>query len=239
MQLIRLFILTLSVLIFVACRQTATKETSKLNDRNISETGELVPINFSDTNYSDLTSYAVDTTTIGGWSIRYFVKDDSTRYKDLYISCSRGNIKSTFRADNVLKFRRYFIPEFKTETKTNIYFTHGCATDCSAILVFEKDSIATFTDYSQVVKYNFEFGQILYVTDSSYKDEDKIYELALVDVSKRKTHKLTFHGICDGVYKPACVDTVIFKKDNVSVTVKLRKNIESIDQTKQIKTVRL
>lgn len=238
MQLLRYFILTLTFLIFVACRQTAIKGTAKLNN-SISQTGELVPINFSDTNYSDLTINAVDTITTGGWSIKYFVKDDSTKYKDLYISCSRGNIKSIFFADNVLEFRRYFIPEFETETKTNIYFTHGCATDCSAILVFDKSNPGTFTDYSQVVKTNFGLGQILYVTDSSYKNEQYIYELALVDLSKRKTHKLTFHGVCDDVYKPACVDTVIFSKNKVSVTASLRKNIESVDQTKQTKTVRL
>ena len=186
-----------------------------------------------------MTINALDTITTGGWSIKYFVKDDSTKYKDLYISCSRGNIKSIFLADNVLEFRRYFIPEFETETKTNIYFTHGCATDFSAILVFDKSNPGTFTDYSQVVKTNFGLGQILYVTDSSYKNEQYIYELALVDLSKRKTHKLTFNGVCDDVCKPACVDTVIFSKNKVSVTASLRKNIESVDQTKQTKTVRL
>jgi hypothetical protein len=184
-------------------------------------------------------SYTVDTTTADGWSIKYFVKDDSTKYKDLYIVCSKENVKSIYRADNVLEYRRYFIPEFAAETKTNIYFTHGCSTDCSAILVFDKDTAAQFSDYTEVVKYNVPLGQVLYVTDTSYQNEQKIYELALVDIARHKTHNLTFNGVCDGVYKPACVDTVIFSKNKVSVTVSLRKSIEDIDQTKQIKTVRL
>ena len=91
----------------------------------------------------------------------------------------------------------------------------------------------------EVVKYNVPLGQVLYVTDTTYQNEQKIYELAFVDIERHKTHKLTFNGICDGVYKPACVDTVIFSKNKVSVTVSLRKSIEDIDQTKQIKTVRL
>ena len=231
--------MTMAILIIAGCRQTTTTETSKLDNKLVSGTGGLIPINFSDTNYVDLESYAVDTTTDDNWSIKYLVKDDSTRYNDLYIVCSKGNIKAIHRAEDVLEFRRYFIPEFKAETKTNIYFTHGCATDCSAILVFDKDSAVRFTDYLEVVKYNIQLGQVLYVTDSTYQSEKKIYELALVDISKRTTHKLTFNGICDNVYKPACVDTVIFSNNKVSVTASLRKNIESVDKAKQTKAVLL
>ena len=238
MQSPKLFIFALIVLISVSCK-TKSKDTPKLDNTFISGTGKLIPINYSDTNYSGMASYAVDTTTADGWTIKYLVKDDSTRYKDLYIVCSSGDIKSIYRADNVLEFRRYFIPTFEAETKTNICFTHGCATDCSAILVFDKDSSARFTDYLHVVKYNTTLGQVLYVTDSTYQNEEKVYELALVDLAKHKTHKLTFNGICDGVYKPACVDTIIFSKNKVSVTVSVRNSIEDIDQTKQTKTVRL
>ena len=221
----------------MACRQTTSKDTSK-HDTIKSETGKLIPINFSDTNYIDLGLYAKDTATADGWSIKYLVMDDSTRYKDLYIVCSKGNIKAIHHAEDVLEFRRYFIPEFKAETKTNIYFTHGCATDCSAILVFDKDTSARFTDYLEVVKYNVPLGQVLYVTDTTYQNEEKIYELALVEIIKHKTHKLTFNGICDGVYKPACVDTITFSKNAVSVTVSLRNSIEDIYQTKQTNTFR-
>jgi len=77
-----------------------------------------------------------------------------TKYKDLYIVCSKGKTKATYRAENVLEFRRYFIPEFEAGTKTNIYFAHGCATDCSALLVFDKDTTAQYSDYLEVVKYN-------------------------------------------------------------------------------------
>lgn len=219
----------------MSCKQTKNKDVINL----ATGTGKLVPINYSDSNYYGVASYAKDTVTADGWSIKYLVKDDSTRYKNLYIVCSKGNIKAIHQAEEVLEFRRYFIPEFEAETKTNIYFTHGCATDCSAILVFDKDTLAQFSDYMQVVKYNVPLGQVLYVADTSYQNEEKIYELALVDIGRHKTHKITFNGVCDGVYKPACVDTVIFSKNKISVTVSLRKSIEDIDQAKQIRTVSL
>src|SRR5688500_7355519 len=162
MQFSRNFLLIMAILIIAGCSQTTTKETSKLHNKLVSGTGDLIPIDFSDTNYVDVESYAVDTITADGWSIRYLVKDDSTRYKDLYIVCSKGTEKAIHRAEDVLEFRRYFIPEFEAETKTNIYFTHGCATDCSAILVFDKDSAVRFTDYLQIVKYDIKLGQVLY-----------------------------------------------------------------------------
>lgn len=239
MRPLKYFIFVLIVLISASCKQTKSKDTLKLDKPSLSGTGKLIAINYSDTNYSGVASYTVDTTTGDGWSIKYFVKDDSTKYKDLYIVCSKKNIKSMYCAENVLEYRRYFIPEFEAETKTNIYFTHGCATDCSAILVFDKDSSAKFVDYLEVVKYNLQFGQVLYVTDSSYKNEEEIYELALADVGRHIIHKLTFRGICDGVYKPACVDTVLFSKNRVSVTVSLRNSLEDIDHTKQTKIIRL
>ncbi len=223
----------------MSCKQTKNKDTPKLDNTSISGTGKLIPINYSDTNYFGVASYTVDTTTADGWTIKYLVKDDTTKYKDLYIVCSKENIKSMYRADNVLEYRRYFIPEFEAETKTNIYFSHGCATDCSAVLIFDKDTAAQFSDYLEVVKYNVQLGQVLYVTDTTYQNEEKIYELALVDITRHKTHKLTFNGVCDGVYKPACVDTVMFSKNKVSVTVNLRNSIEDDNQTKQTKTVRL
>lgn len=239
MQPLRHILWTLTILTVVSCRQRTTKETTKISDTLQPEAGQLSPINFSDTLYYDLGSYATDTVTADGWKIKYLVRNDSTKYKDLYISCSKGNKQSIYKADNVLKYRRYFVPGFEAETKRSIYFSHGCATDCSAILVFSKDSTLQFADYEDVIKSNFQFGQILFVTDSSYKNEEKIYEIALADVDKHKVHKLTFHGVCDGVYKPACVDTVIFSKTKVSVTVSLRNSIEDTDQTKQTKTVRL
>jgi len=198
-----------------------------------------LPIDFSDSSFHDLPDYIADTVTADGWSIRYFIKDDSRKYTDLYLECSKGNIKGTFYSAELLQRRRYFIPEFIGETNTNIYFAHGCATDCSAILVFAKNSTANFTDYLSVIDYNIQLGQVLFITDNTHQGNDNIYELSLADISRNKTHKLTQNKICDNVYKPACVDTVIFTKDQVVITTSLRINIEDTTQTKQTTTIHL
>jgi len=238
MHPLRYFILMLTILTAGSCKQTKKNDISKLNPTT-TVTGKLIPINFSDTNYIEVGVYAKDTTTDDGWSIQYLVKDDSTRYIDLYITCSKGNVKAIHRAKGVLEMRRYFIPEFEAETKTNIYFTHGCATDCAALLVFDKDTSAQFSDYEAIVEYDIPLGQVLYVSDRTYQNEENIYELVLVEIKRRKIHKLAFDGICDGAYKPACVDTVMFSKNKVSVTVSLRKSIEDMEATRQIKAVSL
>lgn len=44
--------------------------------------------------------------------------------------------------------------------------------------------------------------QVLYVTDSTCENENKISDLALVDLNKDKTHKITYTNICGTIYKP-------------------------------------
>jgi hypothetical protein len=123
------------------------------------------------------------------------------------------------------------------ETNTHIYFTHGCATDCEAVLVFLKEPFAKFKDLQNVIDFNLVLGQVLLVTDSCIENEDKIYDLALEDLSRKKSHKITFNNICGAVYKPACIDTVIFSKTKVIVKTTLRENLNSekfVSRTKQI-----
>jgi hypothetical protein len=119
---------------------------------------KLLPINFKDTNYVDLILYAKDTITNDGWRIRYLVKDDNSKYNDLYIECSKGNCKAVFYGDGILQFRRYFIPEYVGETENFLFFTHACATDCLALLVMEKDNAPTLIDYQRVCEYNLKLG---------------------------------------------------------------------------------
>lgn len=234
------FILTIVLPIFiVACGQTDHKETATTNNQVLQQTGKLIPIDFRDTNYLDLQLYAKDTVTNDGWTIKYLIKDDSTKYNDIYIECSKGSLTGTFQCSDLLQFRRYFIPAFSGETNSFIYFTHGCATDCSALLVFSKDSTSRFKDFDHVVDYNINFAQVLYVTDSSYENENKIYGLALVDLNNDNTHKITYNNICGAVYKPTCIDTVVFSKTQVLIRTTLRESIESEKEITQTKTIKL
>jgi hypothetical protein len=183
--------------------------------------------------------YAKDTVTKDGWSIKYFVKNDSTRYDDIYIQCRKGSLTGIFRGEDFLQYRLYFIPKFVKETNSHIYFTHGCATDCWAILTFSKDNASRYNDYISVVDYNLDFEQILYVTNRCYENEDKIYDLVLVDLKNNKTHNITYNNICSCVFKESCVDTVIFGKKQVIIKTDLRKSIEYNESTPETRIIKL
>jgi len=203
------------------------------------ESGKIVPINYSDTNYIDLQSSTIDTTTNDGWNIKYFVKDDSTKYYDIYIECSKGKYKGLFYGPKLLQYRRYFIPSYIGETDSHIYFWHGCATDCSAILTFSKDSLCQFNDFENVVDYNIKLGQILFVAESTYENDESSFELALVDLKREKIHKIKYeNAVCMNVYKPACIDTIIFSNNQVTITTTLadqKTHMKDIKETRLIK----
>jgi SanA protein len=94
----------------------------QIGDKYLPGTGMLIPINFSDTNYTDLQSWVKDTISSSGWSINYLVKDDSTRYNDLYIRWNKGNRTGLFCDSDVLLMRRYFIPVLAGENGTHIFW---------------------------------------------------------------------------------------------------------------------
>ncbi len=229
----------ISTFLLVACGKNRNKEKDNSQSQVLKQSGELLEINFSDTNYFDLEIWIKDTITKDGYEIKYLVRDDSTKYNDIYMQCSKGNLSGTFHGENLLQYRRYFIPKYIGETDKHIYFSHGCATDCSALLVFSKDTLSNFQEFSHVVDFNIEFEQVLYVTDSTYENENKIYDMALIDLNNDKKHKITYNNICGAVYKPTCIDTVIFDKSQVTIKTTLRRSIETEQEITQTKTIKL
>jgi hypothetical protein len=238
-QLSTYIILVISTVFFIACGQSGNKQSITNDNQILEQTGELIKIDFSDTSYIYLQIYAEDTVTSDGWAIEYFVKDDSSRYNDIYIKCSKGNFTGTFCGEDLLLFRRYFIPKFVGETESFIYFSHGCATDCSALLVFSKDNTSRFKDFMPVVDYSIDFNQVLCIAGSSYENEDTIYELALVDLTNDEIHKIVYSNICLSAYKLTCIDNVIFSKTQVAITTTLKESIDSEQEITQTRIIKL
>jgi len=209
-----------------------------LNDGVKIDTDKLILINYSDTNYYDLAAWIHDTITDDGWRINYYVKDDSTRYKDIYIQWSKGNIHGLCKREEVLDFRRYFIPVIVGENNSNIFLSHGCGTACQAILVLGKDSLPTYTDYLNIVNYNIPLGKLIYVTQNSWTHEEEYFELAIVDLKAKKEYKEKYNNLCFGKwqYKPSCIDTVIFEKNKIMISTTL---IDKNDRNKEIKDNRI
>ena len=194
-------------------------------------TGQLVPIDFNDSNYNELSSYAIDTVTKGGWDIKYLVKDDSTKYDDIYIKWSKGNLSGNSKTESVLQYRRYFIPQYVGENKNYLFFWHGCATDCQAVLTLSKDSVFS-KDFTRVIDYNIQNGQIGYVTDKGSED-DKPFQISIADLSRNKEHMIQFKNLCMyAAHKESCIDTIIFRKEKVVIKATL--TIDNYSRDKEI-----
>jgi hypothetical protein len=117
-SLVKVFAL-LSVL-FIACKKP--ENTIPANNTKIARTGKLIPVNLNDTLYGDFRSDFKETITSDGWKINYLVKDDSTKYKDIHIKWEKDRNVRTLNFPSVLIMRSYFLPVFKTETKTHLFF---------------------------------------------------------------------------------------------------------------------
>ena len=211
---------------------TGCKQKRLIEKKHITEmSGQLIPIDFNDSDFRDLPLYAIDTFTKDGWSINYYVKDDSSKYDDIYIKWLKENIGGIYKSEGVLQFRRYFIPEYVGENKKCLFLTHGCATDCRAVLVLYKDS-SIARDYMSVIDYNIPNGQIAYVTDEGNKD-NLAFQLAVVDLLRNKEHIVQFKNLCmSAAYKESCVDTIVFNKDNVTIRATL--TVDDYNRDKEI-----
>lgn len=206
------------------------KHTRKVITQN-NYTGQLLAVDFNDSNYNGLNSYAIDTVTQDGWVIKYLVKDDSTKYDDIYIKWSKGTMNGIYKAESVLQFRRYFIPQYKGENENYLFFWHGCATDCQAVLTLSKDSVVS-KDYTSVIEYNIRYGQVAYVTDKGAED-DNPFQISIVDLSKNKEHLIQFKNLCMyAAHKESCVDTIIFNKEKVVVKATL--TIDNYNRDKEV-----
>ena len=232
------FVITfLFLLLAGACKHPAKIRESPDTPAVAKTEGSLGAIDFTDPAYQDLALYAKDTILQDGWVIQYLVRNDSTKHQDIYLRCGKSQASETYFGAGLLEVRRYFIPRLEAETKSFLFFGHGCATDCSALLVFSKDSPHSFQNFENVVGYDPNNAQILQVTDSSYEHEDRSYDLRLVDLLHGKTHRLTYRNICRGVYKPACVDTVLFGKSRTLVKTTLERSLgnpEKISKTRAV-----
>jgi major membrane immunogen (membrane-anchored lipoprotein) len=111
-QTIHIILTIFSTILLVACGQKGNKENDISNSQVLEPSGKLIQIDFRDNNYMDLQPSAKDTITNDGWNVRYLIKDDSTKYNDIYIECSKGNVSGLFHGENLLQYRHYFIPTF-------------------------------------------------------------------------------------------------------------------------------
>ena len=210
-----------------SCKST----TQKTRNKTSTQTVEFIRPNLTDSNYINFN--LSDTATVGDWSIKYLVKNDSTKYSDIYIRCTKGNKTVTYFGKGLLEFRGGFIPKLIGETNSYLYFWHRCATDCQSILVCSKDS-AKFTDYPNVADFNIKLEQILYVPNSYYEDSSENFRINLMNLTQRKETVVIFDGQAYTANIEASIDTVIFDKKETIIKAEILKNRKVHHQTKTI-----
>lgn len=230
---------TFSAFIFICCGQTKKITKTSTDFQRPIETGNFISMNFSDTNFMGFKSFARDTVTVDGWAIKYLVKDDSTKYNDIYIDCSKGSKHEVFFGADLLQLRPGFISRLTGETKSHLFFWHRCATDCQALLVLFKDTSIKFKDYESVIDYNLNIGQLLYIPVGSYENPSSNFTVKLFDFLRNKEYKISFKEVCGAANMVSCIDTVIFKKSEVTVKATLRANIDSEKNELISKTIKL
>ncbi len=211
--------------------------------KSINLDGKLIAIDSIDfevyPGLMDLEAWVKDTITPLGWKIEYLVKRDSTIEEDIYIRVSKGAFDNLFYGKRLLTYRRYFIPLFIAETKDNIITTHGCATDCSAITLISKTEKGSIQTYRHVVDFNEKHKTLVYISDSTYKYEYDIFHVGIVDIERDKSKDLILNNICTAVYKPYCIDTIIYRNAEVKIVTSLRKSMEYSEYSKSTHTIHL
>ena len=198
----------------------------------------LFPIDYSDENYSDLEVWIDDTITPDGWQISYLVKNDSTKYTDLYLQWEKNNEKAIVKLERVLEFRRYFIPVFEDENSNTIFLTHGCATYCAAILTLNKNNPLQSTDYLEIIDYNIDLGLIVYITEGSWEFQQDSFSVSIADLNNNKEYIENYNNIYIGSYKENAIDTIIYGNNEISITTTLlekKYRNEDITETRTIK----
>ncbi|MBS1583629.1 MAG: hypothetical protein JST66_15620 [Bacteroidetes bacterium] len=178
-------------------------------------TAGLIPIDPADTGYTDVQLYAKDTVTPDGWAIHYLVKDDSTRYNDLYIRWSKGGREGLFQCGDVLLMRRYFIPEFTGENDSHIFLEHGCATGCAAMLALSKDTLPMGQDIPYLVDQDLPRGRFVHIPERSFSLDT--LEVDVLDLTRKEEHAVVFGGRCTLVPEEGCIDSVSFEDRQVTL----------------------
>jgi len=232
MSQISYIILVLASALSIACEQANNKNMPTRG------TGQLISLDFADTNYIDVPLYAKDTVTLDGWAIKYLVKDDSSKYNDIYIQWTKGDRSGLYHGPDILLMRRYFIPELEGENNSHIFLTHGCATSCAALLVLSKDSVPKAQDFSSVFDYNIKDGQLVYIPERSYSLDT--LEVSVVDLNRKEENTVIFKNICNLSPEEGCIDSVHFDKNYVRLFATLidKNDKDKIKPIKENQTVK-
>lgn len=194
------------VLLFMFACNSSQKEKNN---------SDLIPLDLTDTLFGDFRNNTKEYTTDSGWKISYLVKDDSTKYEDVYIKWEKGKNIRTLNFPSVLSMRHYFLPVFKTESKTHIFLEHGCATSCTAVTALPKNPEGSPHVFYNVVDYDVITGRVVYIPQRSYSLDT--LELDVFDLKSDKAKTVSFQNQCNLSPEDGCIEKVTFTDKSVEL----------------------
>jgi hypothetical protein len=199
------------VLLLYSCVQNKGPENKKQSSN------QLLKIDYHDSIFRYRRNY--DTLLTSGWSISYLVKDDSTKYNDIYIKVIKAKDSSIYFGPELLTFRDYFVPIFSRESEHFIFFEEGCATSCRGVLVFNKKSLQ-FKVFTQIIDYSEKMNKIVWLSNENLSD-GKPFSIQLTDLLKEKDTTIQFKNFALGSIKDDYIDSVIFNENNTIINCTL------------------
>lgn len=206
----------LYLMFFISCKNAEPERAQVASVNNNLNSETLVPVDLQDSLYGDFRSDMKEFTTKDGWEVNYLVKNDSTRYRDIYIQWKKDCNIRMFSYPYVLLMRSYFLPVFEKETDTHLYFKHGCATGCTAVTALPKSSKLEAESFSFVRDYNIDFGMIVYIPERSYSLET--LEIDAFDLNRNCYETVKFKKSCNVLSTPyGCIQKVIFAKNSIEL----------------------
>ena len=200
-----------------------TDDNSKALIKNYHGTNKLISIDFNDPEYKDWSVWIKDTVLKSGWFIKYLVKDDSSKYNDLYIEWSNGILVGSYKLEHILESNGASIPFYEGESSKCIFLTHECGSTCSGLLILQKNSSLSFKEYFYVVDYSIPFGQILYLPKRNFLS-DSLLEVSLVDLNREKEYFVEFNFRCQDSFKYSCIDSIIFGETKSKIIAKFKED---------------
>ncbi len=220
---------TITLILILFCIHSSVLKSQKSNI--------FLPIEEKDKhpNYEEIGIWIQDTITTEGWKIEYLVKDDKTKYEDIYIRISKEDKMVLIKEENVLNFRKYFVPRFEGENSKKLYFIFASDTYTNGILIVDKMNPEKIEKYQTLVKYNIEKGEIYYLPE--LKDTDK-FSINCINCFSEKEKILKYEGVCINPSKLACIKNIFEEGNYVEITCLLRENDTMIEKEETIRMER-
>lgn len=155
-----------------------------------------------------------NTTTPNGWKIKYLVKNDSTRHRDLYIEWSKGNIRRNYCGHYLLELQPYFTPVFKTETDDYIFMEFEVRGG-DGILILPKNNKTSEVSFSYVIGYSPKYAQVVYIPESSYSTDH--LDVEAYDIKSGKAKSVRFSHPCSVIPENECLTEARFDGNHIQI----------------------